>query len=365
MNFSCVREKIANAVASAERFTGKNITLPILGNILVEFQNNKLRITATNLEHAIQIDIKGDGEGIGSIAIPAKILNSFLQSLKEDIVYFEGVSGGILIKTKLHETKIHGITTQDFPLIPKVKKVKEFSIPAMEMSLGVQKLLPAVSQSEFKPELCGVLWRVSPTSLRLVATDTFRLAEKTIFYQKKNEWGTFSFILPARSAAEISRVFGGGGDVRVTLDDNQVMFISNDVLVVSRLIEGKFPDYDMIIPKTHEISCRVSRQDIHDSVRASSIFASKIQDVSISFQEKYMEISSANQEVGEYKTKTYADTQGNNIKMSFNYKYVLDGLNMLHEDEIFFGCNTEQSPVILRNTSDGSFVYVLMPIRAI
>lgn len=366
MKFSCTREKLAAAIYSAERFTGKNITLPILGNILIEFLSDAIRLTATNLEHAIQVVVKGVGNEGGSVVIPSKILGSLLQSLKDDQVEIEANDGVVFLKTTTLETKIHGVSAQDFPLIPKVKKNYEFHVSAKDLVGGIRNVLPAVSQSEFKPELAGVLWRVAPASLRFAATDTFRLAEKTVLLPPQVIPSSFSFILPAKSASEISRVFDtdSGSDVRVVVDDNQVMFESGGISIISRLIEGKFPEYDAVIPKNHETTCRISRQEIQDAVRGSGIFVSKLQDVSIRLQGKTIEVTSVNNEVGEYKTKTSAEIQGKNIQINFNYRYILDGLNMLYEDEIFLGCNTEQSPVLFRNINDGTMIYIVMPIRA-
>lgn len=365
MNFSGTREKIAHAVMVAERFVGKNITLPILANILIEFNPNTICLSATNLEHAVRIRVGGKGIGSGSITIPAKIISSFLQSLKEDMVDIEEKQGNILIKTISRDTKIHGVPAQDFPLIPKVHKVKEFYVSADGLGRGLAQVLPAVSHSEFKPELGGVLFKVTHFALHIAATDTFRLAEKIIPFTKKREEDNFSFILPSKSAVEISRIFDQEGVVRVILDDNQVLFEIGDIGITSRIIEGSFPDYTAVIPKQYEISCTLMRQDFHDAVRGSSIFASKLQDVSLHFLGKEVEVLSSNNEIGEYRTKTTAETQGKKLTINFNYKYLLDGMSTLHEDEIFVGCNTEHSPVLLRNKTDGSFLYIVMPIRSI
>lgn len=367
MKFSCVREKLAEAASIAERFTGKNITLPVLGSMLIDFLRNSIRITATNLEHAVQIIVNGDGTEGGSVIVPSKILSPLLQSLKEDTVDIVLKDGNLLIKTITRETKIHGSSTQDFPLIPNVKNNKDFFISAKDISLGLRSVLPAVSQSEFKPELCGVLWKVSPISLRLAATDTFRLIEKTITLPQKIETESFSFIIPSKTAAEIARVFdtNTGEKARVVVDDNQILFEIRGVSIISRLIDGKFPDYDLVIPKTYETTCKIAKQDFQDAIRGSGIFASKLQDVSISFQDRTIEITSANNEIGEYKTKPIADVQGKNTRINFNYRYLLDGINILHDDEVFFGCNSSESPTLLRNVSDGTVVYVVMPIRAV
>lgn len=361
MKFSCVKENIGKAIAVAERFAGKNITLPILANVLLEADNNSLTLTATNLEYAAQITIPGRGTP-GRVTVPAKILNSLIQSFKDEKIDLEEGKHNLFIRTDTRETRINGMNPDDFPLIPKFKKMSSLRVDSLLLRQGLEKVLPAVSSSEFKPELTGIFFNISPKAVRLAATDTFRLSEKVIDSSGSRE-ENFSFILPQRVALELSRVLQDGEEAEILIGENQALFESGGIKIISRLIEGSFPEYGGIIPKHFELTGFLDRGEFIGAVRAASIFSSKIQEVVLKFRENELEISSANSEIGEHKISLPIASTGKEAVLSFNYRYLLDGLTALDEDELFIGVNNENTPSLIRNKSDGTFVYVLMPIR--
>lgn len=363
MKFTCDTEQLKKSLAIAERFTGKNVTLPILANILIEVNNNTLSLTATNLESAIRLTLTGTATHGGNVCVPAKVLSSFVQSIGDNKIYLEEKQGSLVIKTDSRDTRINGVSVDDFPLIPKIKKSHSISLACSLLCEGLDRVLPAVSTSEFKPELCGVFVSVSPTSLRLAATDTFRLAEKTISFESKKQIDPFVFIIPHRISQEISRALSGEQEVTISIGENQIVLETDGCMIISRLTEGNFPEYMGIIPKNFETSCFVQKNEFVSAVRASSIFASKLQEVTTGVKNRQLEITSLNQDVGEYKNIMPCAHSGKDIMVGFNYHYLLDGLQSATEDEIFFGLNGEQSPSLIKNKSDSSFVYVVMPIR--
>ena len=363
MKFSCTKENLEHAFTIADHFTGKNVTLPVLGNILLESDGNILTVSATNLEYAVQIGVPGKNMRSGKVCIPAKVASSLIQSIKEEKVDLEEKQGNLLIKTPNRDIRINGVLAEDFPLIPKIKKIASLVMDSFSLQKSLEKVLPAVSPSEFKPELSGVFFRVAPKVVSLAATDTFRLAERTVELRKA-EGGDFSFILPQRISQEVARVLGGGEEeIKISVGENQVEFQGEDLKIISRLVEGNFPEYTTIVPKKFVTTAFVERNELLLATRASSIFSSKLQEVTLSFSGKKLSITSANTEVGEYKNEIPAAITGEEITVSFNYRYLLDGLNGLDEEEIFFGINSAHSPSLLRNKSEESFQYVLMPIR--
>ena len=363
MKFSCVKETLERAVLIAERFTGKNLNLPVLSSILFEADEDNLLVTATNLEAAVKIVIPGRGQKKGRAAIPAKIFSSLIQSINDERVDLEEKQGNVFIKTSSRDVRVNGIPPDDFPLFPKIKKAGSFTAEGLELGKGLEKVLPAVSASEFKPELNGINFKVFGTRLYLAATDTFRLAEKIVTLREKVEGGNVSFILPQRVAQEVGRVFGGEEEVKVSLGENQIIFEAEKITMISRLIDGNFPEYSGIVPKEFDVTAFINKRELNDAVRSSSIFSSKLQEISLKFKAKELEINSLNQEVGEYKTSIPVSTTGSSVSLNFNYKYLLDGVNVLDEEEIFMGLNSEQKPSLLRNKEDNSFLYCLMPIR--
>lgn len=334
-----------------------------MGAALLEASARGLRVTATNLEHAVQIAVPGDSVEEGRVAIPVKPLSSFLQSVSEERVSGEGKQGALFIKTPFRETRIHGINADDFPLLPRVKKEDSFSISSPALQNGIESVISAVSTSEFKPALTGVFFKIAGNTLTLAATDVFRLAEKNIPLPGGQTRGACSFILPHRVAHEVRRAFGGDhdGDVRVSLGDNQVLFEGESVTILSRTIDGLFPDYQAILPREFHASSFLKRGDIMGAVRGSSVFASKLNEVTLSFSKEKLGIASSNSEIGEYRMETAASSSGKDAAMSFNYKYLLDGITALHEEDVFFGITKDKA--LLRNKSDNTFLYMLAPIH--
>lgn len=361
MKFSCAKEKLEYALIAVERFTGKNTTLPILGNVLLEDKKNSLYVSATNLECAIQIHIPGNGNGEGKLSVPAKIISSFVQSFKDERIELEANQENLLIKANNKNTRINGMSAEEFPLVPKVNPVSCFWVDGIFLTKGLAKVLPAVSISEFKPELNGVFFKFISNQLHLVATDTFRLAEQVLPLKKK-DGESASFIVPYRISSELARVFGDE-EVKISLGENQVLFESGGIAITARLVEGNFPDYQQIIPRNFNTSVYVNGKDFIEAVRASSLFVSKLQDVALSFHDSVLDINSRNQEIGEYATSVPVTLQGKSVSLSVNYRYLLDGINNISGKDLFWGCNNEDSPIMLCDKEDNSFLYILMPIR--
>ncbi len=362
VKFSCLKGHLERALGIAERFTGKNVTLPILGNVLFTVKGNTLLVSATNLEYAVEVIVQGKGLSDDRVSVPAKVINSFIQSLQDQKVDLEGRQGNLFIKTETRDIRINGVSPEDFPLIPKIKKTHSFTAEGPTLIQRLGKVLPAVSPSEFKPELAGVFFRVSPGVLRLASTDTFRLSEATMSLSGKKTGDSFSMILPHRTSQEVARVLGEE-EVEISVGDNQAEFTTPTIRMVSRLIEGNFPDYTSIIPKKFETTGFLKRKEFLGAIRGSITFASKLQEVTLDFKGGKLTVSSLNPEVGEYRSELSAPSTGKDVSVSFNHRYLLDGVDSLEEEELFIGLNGQDGPALLRDKSSEALLYVLMPIR--
>lgn len=364
MHFICVKENLEKALILAERFTGKNVTLPILSNVLFEAEKNSIIITATNLEYGIQVSIPGKVDKEGKISLPAKIISQLVQSIKEEKLDFEEKQGNVFIKTLGRNIRMNGMNANDFPLLPKIKKNFSFSTEGPLLKSSLEKTMPAVSPSEFKPELSGILFKISGSKLHLVATDTFRLAEIKLDLVQKPDGHPLSFILPFRTAQELARVIGEvGEDIWISVGEGQALIEIGRAKIVTRLVDGTFPEYSAIIPKNFETTVYLEREGLLEAIRSSALFASRLQDVVFRLRKKNLEIYTINPEVGEYRTEITAVSSGKECEVSFNYRYLLDGLGALEDKEIFMGLNGSNLPTVLQNKSDSSFIYVVMPIR--
>lgn len=364
MKFTCRTAHFGRAIGAAERFAGKNITLPILANVLLSADKNGLTMTATNLEHAIEIKIPGDTSQEGKVSVPARIVSGLIQAIHEENIRLEVKQGNLAITSDTRHSRVNGMNADDFPLIPKVKKTASFFASAELLGRALGHVLSAVSSSDFKPELGGVFFNLQRDSIALAATDTFRLAEEVVPLEKAQS-ESVSFIVPQRACQEFSRLLAEYKDegVSVSFGDNQILAEIGPVRITSRLIEGVFPEYRAIVPSQFSTSVFIARDELLSAVRSSSIFASKLQEVTLRFSRDGLEVISANPEVGEDRTTLKVAYTGKDASVSFNYRYLLDGIQALEDDEVFFGCNDAAGPTLLRNKSAQTFTYVVMPIR--
>lgn len=367
MKFVSLKENLSNALAIAEKFAGKNATLPVLGGVLLEVKGSILKISSTNLESAVEVTLSGGEAKDGSVCVPAKVLSQLLQSFRGEKISLEAKQGNLVVTAESKTVRMNGMEAGDFPLIPKVKKSASFELSQRIFQSGLGIVLAAASTSEFKPELNGVYIGVAGKQLALAATDTFRLAEKIIDLKEKADGGTTSFIVPYRVGQEVARMrLGVEGDTLViSVGENQAVLEAKGVVVTTRLVDGKFPDYRGVIPKDFIDSVYLPRDEFMDVVRASSIFSSKLQEVRMHFKGKELSVSSSNTEVGEYRTALPLPVAVEETTLAFNYRYLLDGLSALAGDEVFFGVGGTNKPSLLRDREDDSFLYVIMPMQTV
>ena len=355
---------MTRAVGIAERFCGKNITLPSLSHVFIDAEGNTITVTATNLEHALVWRVPGRVTRKGRACVPAKVFSSLLQSFGDEKIDIEEERGNLRLQTKNRDGTVRGINADDFPLVPKIKKTVAFSAEAPLLALHLTRVLPAVSGSEFKPELAGIFMRAYADTLTLAATDTFRLAECALPLKKGVVEDAASCIVPERTAQEMARIFErDAGSVEIFLGDNQILIESAEGSIISRLIEGNFPEYQVIIPTRFTTSAYIKKNELMAGIRSASIFASKLQEATVSFSATGVTVTAENPDIGDYRVTVPAAVEGREIAMSFNWRYLLDGIQSMEDEDIFFGCTEASSPALLRNKSHQRFSYVVMPIR--
>jgi DNA polymerase-3 subunit beta len=370
MKIICLKENLKNGLAAAERIIGKSLTLPILNNLLLATDKGRVKISSTNLEIGINYWIAGKIEKEGTITVPAKVLSSFVGGLPNTKVEIESKDGDLRIKCDNFKAKIKGQSAQDFPIIPQVQPQAIVEINAEKFKTGLTQVAGTAAISEIRPEISGVLLSFSKESLKIAATDSFRLAEKTIIIKSDFEG---SIIVPQRTCMELVRALGEKVEIenkdsvfKVIIGAGQVMFDLGYIQLVSRLIDGQYPPYQQIIPNSSVIKAVLDKEELIKAVRAASFFSSRINDIqfNINSQEKEIEIITQNADVGENKVKIPAQIEGKNLKIAFNWRYILDGLNNISSDNVLLGMNSGSSAAVLSSAGDDNYVYVIMPINA-
>ncbi len=364
MKIECGVEKIREAVFQAERITGKNLTLPVLGSLLFVASGKSLKIRATNLNLGIEIEVPAKISKEGIAAVNGSVMSGILSNIpSSENLEIDGDAGNITIKTKRNKIKIKGQPADDFPTIPPVAGAS-FDISSEKICDGIKSVYYSSSVSDIKPEISSVYMYSNEGQLVFVSTDSFRLAEKKIKLKSVPEIP--GILIPFKNAAEILRVLGETDEeARVSFNKNQISFTLSSVYLTSRLIDGVFPDYRQIIPKEYESSAVVLKQDLLNALKLSNIFSDKFNQINLEMdpKEKKFELSSANSDVGENRTALDAALSGERVELSFNYKYFLDCFQSISSDSLSIKMKGSSKPILVSGVSDPSFLYLIMPMN--
>ncbi|NMB92464.1 MAG: DNA polymerase III subunit beta [Parcubacteria group bacterium] len=375
MKFITLVDNLRRAVNLAERITGKNLTLPVLNNILLATNKNELHILATDLELGIELSVGGKIEKEGQAVIPAKTFAEFLNALTEEKITLEEEKQSLKVQSGNYNINFQGINPEDFPIIPEVKTDKYIEIDKNVFHEAISQVLPSIGYIATKPELNGIYFHLDKDALKLVGTDSFRLAEKIITSEnfKTNIKNPLEMIVPLKTMQEVARISQEGPEDMTTIiiypDINQVQFLfknNNEIRLVSRLINGNFPEYSSIIPTTSEIKISLIKKDLAEAVRVAGLFCGKINDIKFTIKANQKKLIIEAQDPSRGKSQNSLPLklmQGGNLEISFNYRFVLDGLNSLKDEEVVISLNKESNPGLFQGGKDNSFVYVLMPIK--
>ena len=364
MKIECSINKIKKALVSVERITGKNLTLPVLGSVLWIASGKTLKLRATNLNIGIEIEIPAKIEKEGIVAVKGDILSSLFSFLQGDLnVNFELVNGNLLVKTNTSTILLKSISHEDFPNIPIVEG-DFFLLPVLSFIEGLKSVYYSASFSDIKPEIGSVYIYPENDILYFVSTDSFRLAEKKVKIKQKLSFD--GILIPFKNVVEIIKVFDGiDGDLKITLQKNQISFSIDNIYLNSRIVDGNFPDYKQIIPKDPTTKCVVLKQDFLSSLKISNIFSDKFNQVIINIKprDKFFEVESKNNDIGENKTTIMGALSGEDVLVNFNYKYILDCFQSIDGDSLSIELSGNNKPMLIKSVNDPSFMYLVMPMN--
>ncbi|HOK35175.1 MAG TPA: DNA polymerase III subunit beta [Candidatus Pacearchaeota archaeon] len=368
MKFTISSNKFKKIISLASHLCGNNLTLPILNNVLLNLKNNTLEISSTNLEIGLTIllPVKTEEEGIATV--PGKILSDFVSSLPEGDLKIEEKDFQLNLRCKNFHAKILGQDPKDFPVIPQIEEKELIKIETANLVSGFSKVSHIVSPSDSRVEISGILMKAEKKNLKLVGTDSIRLAEKTLNLEE--EVKKFAIIIPQKTAVEFNYIFSNeNGLIGIALDPSQIAFrfepqdhLEPKITLISRLIEGEYPEYEEIIPKETRILLNLDKEEFQKKIKVASLFSSRIQDVKLKIEPpKKVLISAASAEIGEATSIIEGKIEGEPLEISFNWRYLLDGLTVIDSSEILFGVNNSNLPAILKPVGDQTYLYVLMP----
>jgi len=365
MKIECIKEKLHNAVSKAEKIVSKNINLPVLSCLLFETKGNNLIIRSTNLDLGLEVFIPVKVEEQGKVAVPASIIGSFLNSLNDDKnIFLETIDNTLKISTQNSSAVIKTQPFEDFPTIPKIDNEKSFKIQSKDLINGIKSVFYSSSLSSVKPELSSVYIYTQEENLIFVATDSFRLAEKTIKIKKNTELN--NILIPFKNASDLIKIIDNtDSEIEINSTKNQISFNFNGVYIVSRVIDGVFPDYKNILPKEVKTKVVLLKQDLINTLKISNIFSDNFNQMNVSVikGDKNIKVKTKNNDIGENINLIEAMIEGEDIDVNFNYKYIVDCLNSINSDSISLSFDGINKPLIIRGLTDKSFTYLVMPMN--
>jgi len=370
MKITCLQENLKKALNIVERIIGRNLTLPILNNLLLSAEDGKkIKVSSTNLEIGIICWLNGKIEEKGSITVPARLISSFVNNLPNKKIEIKSRDKQLELRCEKYKGVLKGMSAEEFPIIPKISGEPILKIKGNILKDAFSQVVEMAAVSESRPEISGICLNFENNLLKLAATDSFRLAEKKIEVSldlKNNQIKNNYIIIPQRTVGEIIRILGEDDvEVKLVISNNQVLFDLDNSQVISRIIEGQYPNYQQIIPKSFQTQAVVDRKELINNIRIASLFSSKINDIEVSVEPKksIIEVSANNADVGENKSKIDAKIEGKSVKIVFNHRYLMDGLNNILSDKVVIGFNSGSNPAVVRPVGDNSYTYVVMPIK--
>lgn len=362
MKFSVSKEKLLEGLQTVQNVVSTRTTLPILSNVLLQAADGQLRFTTSDLDVGIRAGVEANIEKNGATTLPARRLLSIVRELPANEITVEVDSKNVAsIRSGPSFFKILGLPEEEFPPLPKFENAKTFSIRQKDLRDALKKTAYAISTDETRYVLNGLLFSFRDNKLTLVATDGRRLAlvDIELEFPRSHEGDV---IIPTKAISEISRLLTDEGDIKLSLGENQVAFEVNGTFLVSKLIEGNYPNYRQVIPAETKERVTLERVQFLDAVHRVSLLSSeKSNSVKLVFTKNNLEIAANTPDVGEARESLAIQYKGRDFAIAFNPEFLMAPLKNLSVDEVFLDLIDEMSPGVIK--IQGPFLYVIMPMR--
>ncbi len=366
MKISLTQENLLHTLQRVTHIAGRQTTLPILQHILLQVDTRGARFLGTNLEIGITATLRAKVEAEGVVTLPAKLFSDYVALLPSDRVDIEVEGQKTTIRCKNKTTTILGSNPEDFPLLPEFTSEETITLSTTALQEAIEHVLYASAPDETRPEIHGVLLSIEDTTATLVATDSYRLAEYTSPL-KESVKKSVRVILPQRSMHELNRILGDAGEtITVHVSKNQVMFTGEDFSLMTRVIDGQYPDYRQIIPTTHATRATLPTRELVNVIRTAGLFSStNVADIHLHFKpnEQSIVVSSSSGQMGEQTATVAGEVIGEEQKVVFNWRYLLEGVEHMRTEQVTFDLVNATQPGIVRPKDGKRLTYLIMPIK--
>jgi len=376
MKISSLQENLKNGLFIVGQIAGKSVNLPILNNVLIKAKGDGIKLITTDLEVGVVASVRGKVDKEGSFTVESKVISDYISLLPNQKIDIELKEKSLSIKCENYKTTINGQNAEEFPLIPKIEKEIYYKTKTDIFKKALTQVVFAVSGSETRAELTGVLFGFENDKLVLAATDSYRLAEKEIKIETNNKNENKSrIIVPAKTLQHLLRILSAiknedlnneDKEIKFYFSENQILFTIGNTELISRLIEGQYPDYKQIIPNNFSTKAMVMKTEILRAVKAAAIFSkSGTNDINIDLPagKNKLIITAVSSQTGENISELDVEMTGQDNGVVLNHKYLLDGINNIDGEKIIININNADTPCVIRSEKEGGYVYVIMPIK--
>ncbi len=374
MKITCLQENLNFGLQNTGHLVNKNINLPILNNVLIEAKNGGVKLSSTNLEVGISCNVRCKTEKEGNFTVDAKLFSEYINLLPNEQVEINLEENDSLgVSCKNYDTKLKGIAADDFPVIPTIEKKEAYKLKIEELKKALSQVIFSVSVSESRPEIAGVYMsfnKAEKGKVLLAGTDSYRLAEKSLDLSGGEEES--EVIIPLKTLQEVLRILGNtkegntdNDEIKIYLSENQILFEVDGVELISRLVEGQYPDYQQIIPQETKTKAVVSTSEFVKTIKTVALFSKVgIFDITLEFsQEKGLALKALNTQTGESKSEVDVEFSGEPNSTVLNYRYLLDGLNSINSEEVEIGLVDGNVPCVFKPKGKDNYTYIVMPIK--
>lgn len=363
MKLQVTQENLNRALNSVARVANSRGTLPILANVLIKTSKNRLSLSATNLDIAITHYIGAKVSEEGSITVPARLMQDFVSSLPQEIIELELDGNKLHVSTDQYKSVVNGIVADDFPVMPAMTDGVVWKLDGSIFKKGLQQVVFAASSDETRPVLTGVLLKTNDNILSMAATDSYRLAEKKLGKMSQD----ILLLIPASALQDLLRVLGDGEDeIKIKHDDQQVLFQVGDIELVTRQVDGNYPDYQKLIPSSFSTTASIKRSDLTNVTKVSSLFARESAGsvtIEINEEKQQLSIRSVASQLGENTSTADVKAKGSG-SITLNSRYLLDALNVMNEENIEFSFNGKLDPTMLTESANSDYRHIIMPLKS-
>jgi len=363
MKLKVTQENLNKALGLVARVASTRGTLPILSNVLLKIEGNRLGISATNLDIAISCQLGAQVQSEGSLTVPARLLQDFVNGLPSGVIELEQDEQRLKVTTDSYKSVINGVAADEFPVMPAIEGGTSWKVSAPLLKKALQQVLIAASNDESRPVLTGVYFHTVDSVLYMAATDSYRLAEKRLVEVKED----VNLLIPATALHDVLRIINDyDGDIEVVHDDQQVQFRADEVELVARLIEGNYPDYRKLIPASFSTTATLARSELVNITKVSSLFARESAGsivVSVDEPSESIWIHAVASQLGENNATLKVNAKGSG-SITLNSRYLLDGLQAMDTKDVQIGFNGKLEAVMLSDAASDDYLHIIMPLKS-